>query len=355
MKKQNPISALMKKNENGTVVFILICFFVAIIVLQLITGAVAGSVEYPTFITPMNLLNILSQNTCAGIMAIGMLLVIITGGIDLSVGMLSSLVAIFCAKCIADWGVLTPIAVILSLILAVGVEIGMGYIISRKKVEPFIITLGGMITFQGVALVICHSQEVRLAGELEALKTNVLNIQANGIALQLPIYVFIFIAIVIIFWLLLKYTKYGRRLYAVGSNKDAAFLAGIDVKNMTLSAYAFNGLLVGIASIILLARVNVANITIGDGYEIDAIAAAVIGGAAMSGGKGNAWGTFFGAILLGSIGNAMTMLHLNSEWQYVAKGAIIIAAVTAGAISASMAARKSASRKENEAINKAAE
>ena len=354
MKKQNPISALMKKTENGTVVFILICFFVAIIVLQLISGAVAGSVEYPTFITPMNLLNILSQNTCAGIMAIGMMLVIITGGIDLSVGMLSSFTAIFCAKCIADWGVATPVAIILAIVLAVGLEMGMGFIISRTKVEPFIITLGGMITFQGVALVMCHSQEVRLSGELEALKTNLINVESNGVALQLPAYVFIFIAVVIIFWLILKYTKYGRRLYAVGSNKDAAFLAGIDVKNMTLSAYAFNGLLVGIASLILLARVNVANITIGDGYEIDAIAAAVIGGAAMSGGKGNAWGTFFGAILLGSIGNAMTMLHLNSEWQYVAKGAIIIAAVTAGAVSATLASKKSASRKENEAVNKAA-
>jgi ribose/xylose/arabinose/galactoside ABC-type transport system permease subunit len=118
----------------------------------------------------------------------------------------------------------------------------------------------------------------------------------------------------------------------VGSNRNAAYLAGIGVKNIVLSTYTLNGLLVSIAAIMLLARVNTAIITIGQNLEIDVIAATVVGGVALSGGKGNIWGTFIGAILLGTIANAMNILRLQSEWQFVVKGIIIIAAISAGAI-----------------------
>ena len=129
----------------------------------------------------------------------------------------------------------------------------------------------------------------------------------------------------------MKYTKYGRRCNAIGANRNAAYLAGINVKNTVLSTYALNGLIVGIAAIMLLSRVNTAIITTGQNLEIDVIAAVVVGGTALSGGKGNIWGTFIGAILLGSIANGMNILRLQSEWQFVAKGVILIVAVAAGA------------------------
>ena len=133
--------------------------------------------------------------------------------------------------------------------------------------------------------------------------------------------------------LLLTYTKYGRRIYAVGTNPRAAFLAGIDVRNMRLSVYMIQGLLVGIGATMLLARINTGIITLGQGLEIDTIAMVVIGGTALSGGKGNIVGTLIGVLFLGSIANAMNLLRLPSEVQFLAKGLVVIIAVSAGDVS----------------------
>jgi len=338
--KESPIQqekkgfALFGRGENSTVIMMLVFFFIAIILIQLIISAASGKVVYPSFISPVNLLNILMQVAAVGIMAMGMTVVMVGGGIDLSVGMLTSFVTIFIAKCIMHWGLPLYAALILVIIVAVIMEMVMGFIISRFAVEPFIITLGGMIAFRGIALLICNSQEISTEGALSTLKTNLIQgaKDPSGLTLTIPIYVIVFIAITLIIWWLMKYTKYGRRVYAVGANRNAAYLAGIGVPNVIMSTYALNGLLVAIAAIMLLARVNTAIITVGQNLEIDVIAATVVGGVAMSGGKGNIWGTFIGAILLGSIANAMNILRLQSEWQFVAKGIIIIAAVTAGAI-----------------------
>lgn len=293
------------------------------------------------FFSPTNWLNILMQNSVVGIMAMGMTIVMIAGGIDLSVGYLTSLGGIFIAKSIMDWGIPVPGALILGVLICIGLEALMGLIIAGLNVEPFIITLGGSIAFRGIALLICQSREVVMSGQLEALKTNLIEgaKTTDGLNMTLPIYVIIFIAVAIIVWWVLKYTKYGRRIYAVGANANAAYLAGINVKNVKLSSYIINGFLVGIAAIVLLSRVGTAIITMGERMEIDVIAAVVIGGVAMSGGKGNAMGTFLGVILLGAITNGMTVLKLQAEWQFVAKGIIIIAAVAAGAISTRVAAK----------------
>lgn len=327
--------------ENSTVLTVMIGFFAAVILIQLFTSMAAGAVEYPSFISPENLLNIMMQVSVAGIMAMGMAMVMIGGGIDLSVGMLASFVALFIAKGTIDWGLGLGLSIVLVIIIAVAMETAMGLAISRLNVEPFIITLGGMITFRGVALLICNSQEISIQGALEPLKANLIDGAKgmSGLALVIPIYVLVFLAATVIIWWLMKYTKYGRRVYAVGANKNAAYLAGINVKNVVMSTYSLNGLLVAIAAIMLLARVNTAIITIGQYYEIDVIAATVVGGVAMSGGKGNIWGVFIGAIFLGTIANAMNIMRLQSEWQYVAKGMIIIAVVSAGAIVARSQAR----------------
>ena len=222
----------------------------------------------------------------------------------------------------------------------------------RSKVEPFIITLGGSICFQGIALLMSKSREITMPGhELDFVKSNLFETTtAGGTKIQLPIYIILFVVIAVIVWLVLKYTKYGRRVYAVGANPSAAFLAGVNVKNLKFSTYVINGLLVGIASIVLLGRVGTAIITNGQGAEINVIACVVIGGVAMSGGKGNGMGTFLGVLLLGAITNAMNVLGLRSEWQYVVKGAIIIAAVAISAVATKIAAARSLARQRQEAM-----
>lgn len=182
-----------------------------------------------------------------------------------------------------------------------------------------------------------------MGGALDGLKNSIipgLEDPTSGLNMNIPPYIFIFVAITIIIWWLMKYTKYGRRIYAVGANPQAAYLAGINVKNIVLSTYSINGLLVGIGATCLLARVNTAIITTGANKEIDVIAAVVVGGVAMSGGKGNIWGVFIGAFTMGAIENGLNILRVQAEWTYVAKGLIIIAAVSAGAIASMVSARR---------------
>jgi ribose/xylose/arabinose/galactoside ABC-type transport system permease subunit len=326
--------SLFQRHENLTVLSIFIGFVIIIVVLQLIMG---GGHRFPTFISPVNLLNILQQVGVPGIVAVGMTIVMISGGIDLSVGMLASLVSIVTATGISKWHLGVGPAILAGIMTAVVLETVMGYIISRTNVEPFIITLGGMITFQGIALLLCNSREVIMKGELDFLKTNLIRGAKDPVSrlnLIIPPYVLIFFVIALLGGLLLNYTKYGRRIYAVGTNPHAAYLAGINVRNMKLSVYVIMGFLVGIGAVMLLARVNTGIITLGQGLEIDSIAMVVIGGTALKGGKGNIVGTLIGVFFLGSIGNAMNMLRLPSEVQFVAKGLVVIIAVTAGDVSA---------------------
>jgi ribose/xylose/arabinose/galactoside ABC-type transport system permease subunit len=342
-----------KRFENFTVLSIFLAFVVIIVVLQLI---MRGTSQFPTFISPVNLLNIIQQIGVPGIIAVGMTMVMISGGIDLSVGMLASLVAIVTALGISKWHIGTIPSVMAGVSSAVVLETLLGYIISRTKVEPFIITLGGMITFQGIALLLCNSREVMMKGELNFFKVNLIEgakDPVSGLNLVIPPYVLIFIVITMLAWILLTYTKYGRRIYAVGANPVAAYLAGIDLKNMKLSVYAINGFLVGIGAVMLLSRINVGIITLGQGLEIDTIAMVVIGGTALRGGKGNIWGTLIGVIFLGSIGNAMNMLRLPSEVQFVAKGVIVILAVSAGDVYANLS--EAMSRKKKQVFTKRAD
>lgn len=338
--------SFLKKSDITTVLVILIGFIAAMFVAELIGG------EF-RFFTVTNWLNILMQNSVVGIMAAGMTLVMIAGGIDLSVGYLNSLGGILAAKAVVDWGAPLGVSILAAIVVCIGLQAIMGWIIAKLEVEPFIITLGGSICFQGVALLICKSREIVTQGQFAFLKTNLLGERktTGGLTLSFPVYVVIFIIVAVIVWLVLKYTKYGRRVYAVGANPSAAYLSGINVRMIKFSTYIINGALVGLGSVLLLSRVGTAIITNGAGLEIDVIAAVVIGGVAMSGGKGNGMGTFLGVILLGAITNAMNVLKLQSEWQFVAKGAIIIVAVAIGAISALITEKNTLRRQKAEALS----
>jgi ribose/xylose/arabinose/galactoside ABC-type transport system permease subunit len=325
--------SLFKRYENLTVLSIFASFVAIIVVVQLIA---TGGSKFPTFISPVNVVNILQQVAVPGIIAVSMTMVMISGGIDLSVGMLASLVSIVVALGISKWNLGVGPSILLGVASAVVLETVMGFIISRTRIEPFIITLGGMISFQGIALLLSNSREVVMKGELDFLTINLIEgarDPVTGLILRVPPYVLVFFVIALIGGLVLTYTKYGRRIYAVGTNSRAAFLAGIDVKNVRLSVYVIQGLLVGIGATMLLARINTGIITLGQGLEIDTIAMVVIGGTALSGGRGNIVGTLIGVLFLGSIGNAMNMLRLPSEVQFLAKGLVIIVAVSAGEVS----------------------
>jgi ribose/xylose/arabinose/galactoside ABC-type transport system permease subunit len=325
--------SLFKRYENLTVLSIFASFVAIVVLVQLIT---TGGSRFPTFISPINIANILQQVAVPGIVATSMTMVMVSGGIDLSVGMLASLVSIIVALGISEWHIGVGPSILLGVTSAVVLETIMGFIISRTRIEPFIITLGGMISFQGIALLLCNSREVVMKGELNFLTTNLLEGARDPVThliLRVPPYVVAFFVIALLGGLLLTYTKYGRRIYAVGTNPRAAFLAGIDVKNMRLSVYTIQGLLVGIGATMLLARINTGIITLGQGLEIDTIAMVVIGGTALSGGKGNIVGTVIGVLFLGSIANAMNLLRLPSEVQFLAKGLIVIIAVAAGDVS----------------------
>jgi len=344
---------IFKKNsELQTVVTITVLFVAAVLLYQVVNSLVTkGFVEYPSFIYPSNLFNILQQNAAVGIMALGMTVIMLTGTIDLSVGMMTSLVAIFIAKAVMDWDVPPGMAIFYALLICVGIEMFMGFIIAWLNVESFIITLGGMIACRGIALLISNSQEVAMRQNLAWFKSNVFDlfnpegIKVFNLKLNLPYYVILFFILTVITWAILKYTKFGRRVYAIGNNPQAAFLSGINVKLTRLMAFVFNGVCVAVGATMQLVRVNTGIITVGQNMEIDVIAAVVIGGVAMSGGKGSVMGAFIGAILMGTITNAMTIMRIQQEWQFLVKGLIIIAAAAAGAVSEMFRPRSAMRRK----------
>ena len=340
-------------NANMNVVVIWLAFILIVTLYQALSLSPG---QFPTMISPSNLSNVFSQVSATGIMAMGMAMIMIAGGIDLSVGMLVSFVVLYTAKTYIDYGFPLQQSLITAVLLAVCMSAGLGFIISRLHVEPFIITLGGMITFRGVALLIVRSQEISMQGAMDPLKRSLIPDLKDpaGLLVNIPPYIFIFIAVTVVIWIIMRFTKYGRRIYAVGANKHAAYLAGINVKNIVWSTYIISGFLVSIAAICLLSRVNTAIITTGQNKEIDVIAAVVVGGVAMSGGKGSIWGVFIGAILMGTIENGMNVMRLAAEWQYVAKGLIIIGAVSAAAIFATMQNRRQLKLKQDASLAAAA-
>jgi ribose transport system permease protein len=275
----------------------------------------------PVFISPRNILNILQQVSMLGIVAVGATMVIISGEFDLSVGNLMAMAGCLMAYMMVRGGNPTLVA-IFGIILCIGTQALVGLIITRFKVTSFIITIGMMQVYYGIAQIITQGSEIPFghAGvKFEAMgRTTIMSI---------PTPVYFFIAVCIIFYLFFRYTRFGRRLFGLGENPEAAFLAGIDVKNYKVVVFGINGLLAGLAAVIVLSRIGVGTISIGNGYELDAIAAAVIGGTALSGGKGSIVGTFIGVIFIQVISNSLNIVGVSTFWKYVTTGGIIIIAV----------------------------
>ncbi len=296
----------LKQNRTIPLFLTMVVYIVVIAILE------------PQFVSAYNIKNVLLQVSVTGIVTLGMTIVIISGGIDLSVGFLISfaccVMAYLLNKEVGEfWVALTGV------VMCVALQSMVGYVISRTKVEPFIITLGMYSIYKGAALLTTGGFEIPLVDQFETMGRSTL--------LGLPTPVYIFLGLCLIFTFLFRYTVFGRQLFAVGENNDAAFLAGIQVKNFKVKVYAINGLLLGLASIVLLSRIGSGNPNIGSGLELDSIAAAVVGGAALSGGRGTVFGTFIGVVFLGIIGNSMNLVGVESYWQNVTLGSIISVAV----------------------------
>lgn len=273
------------------------------------------------FARPANLINILKQASINGILATGMMFVIISGGIDLSVGSIVALSGVVAAS-FAHPGEY-PLIVPLVLALVVGAIVGLvnGAGVAYGGLPPFIITLGTMTIVRGVALIAANGQPVfNVTKEFEAA--------AGGFVLErIPNLVVYYVIITLVLAFVLTKTVFGRRVYAVGGNETAARVSGIHVDKIKLAVYTLSGFLAGVAGFLLASRIISGNPTSGQAYELDAIAAVVIGGVSMSGGSGKWYGTVIGALMIAIISNGLDILNVSSHFQLIIKGLIIIVAV----------------------------
>lgn len=320
----------VRGHDNSPILLVLL---VMVFVISMIESVLKGQIN---FLSGMNISNVLLQVSVTGILALGMAMVMISGGIDLSIGNMLSFIATGMAYLMKTRGWNELQTILLAIVVSVGLQVIMGLIISRTKIEPFIVSLGFMSIYRGFTYLITNGREITIIGKLQFLKDVVFRI--NLFVITVPIVLFIALAIIV--WLVVKYTKFGRRIYAVGGNENAAYLAGINIKNFKVLIYAINGLFVAIASMTLLARLGTGAPVMGFGKEIEVIAAVVVGGIALSGGKGNIWGAMIGVLLLGIISNALNIIGVDPYWQYIISGLLIILAVLIGYYSSIRTAKK---------------
>ena len=273
----------------------------------------------PVFLTAPNLLNILQQSSINACIALGMTLVIVTGGIDLSVGPIAALAAVISASLMVS-GVPIPVAILAA--LGVGALCGLfnGVLVAYAGLQPFIVTLGGLSLYRALSLIYAGGNPVfGIPPEFRAL--------TNGDIMGVPTPVVIVAILALLCWIVLNKTPLGEYLMAVGGNQEAARIAGVPVARTKISAFVISGVLASIAALILVGRLGAAEPTLGNLWELDAIAAAAIGGASLMGGKGSIVGTILGAIILGSLRNGLTLMNVQAFYQLLATGIIIIAAM----------------------------
>lgn len=272
------------------------------------------------FLSSANILNVLRQVSINAILAFGMTYAILIGGIDLSVGSVLALCGTVVTGLITRNGVPISVAVVIGLILGLSLGLFNGVIIAKTGIPPFIVTLAMMQIARGVAYVYTNGQPIRITdGAFIGIGTGYLG------PIPLPI---IYTALIfIIVSILLNKTRFGRHVYALGGNADAAKFSGIKINRVTIAVYAMIGLLSAICGIVLCSRMYSGQPTIGIGFELDAIAAVVLGGTSMSGGIGNLGGTLLGALIIGVLNNGLNLLNINSFWQLIIKGAVILFAV----------------------------
>lgn len=273
-----------------------------------------------TFLTPKNMFNILRQNASNLFLATGMTMVIILGGIDLSVGSVIALSGVVAAGCVVNFGL--PEAVGFIAAVAVGAVVGLfnGFIICKTDIPPFIVTLASMNITKGIALVLTGGAPIRCM-------TDAFKFPGAGYVGPVPTPVILMIVIFVIAAFMINKTQLGRHIYAVGGNVQAAKFSGISVQKVKFIVYAYTGVMAGIAGVVIASRLYSGQPTAGDGAEMDAIASVVVGGTSMSGGSGRIGGTLIGVLIIGVLNNGLNLMGVDSNFQYIVKGLVILLAV----------------------------
>ena len=322
------VAQVGKRQTKATQSLVLIVIIVAI--------CVVTAVVNPRFLRVQNLINIFQQISILGIVACGIGMLLVAGQIDISVGTQVSLMGVILSMVIQRmlglpdgnvpaWQAALGIPLAVAVTFVVGLLLGLlnGIVVIKSRASSFIITLGFQVVYAGAALLTSRGASYMLFGKFELLgRGRILNI--------VPIPILFFLGMVIITFVVLKYLRYGRFLYAIGGNRKAAYVSGINTNRITLTAFVIVGLCNALAALILISRVGSALATTGDSYALDALAAVIVGGVSIAGGKGSALNIFLGVLLIGLISNALIIMNVNPYVRQVVLGLIIIVAVTIG-------------------------
>jgi len=271
------------------------------------------------FYSPSNLLEIILQSSINAILAVGMTLVVMCKGIDLSVGSIVGLSSMITASVLPSG---LPLAIFAGLVIGVGCGLLNGIVIAKLKMPDFIVTLGAMSIYRGAALIFSSGQPIyQIADDFRAI--------FSGTVAGIPTPVIIAVVFAVLAYLLVRFTTLGEHIIAVGGNEEAARLSGVAVDRVKITVYALSGFCSAVAGFVLVARIGAAEPIGGTGFELQAIGASVIGGASLFGGEGNPIGSLVGALTLAALQNGLTLLNVQSFWQYVASGLVVILAVFA--------------------------
>lgn len=274
------------------------------------------------FFQVSNFLNIIRQSSILGIVAMGMTLVILTAGIDLSVGSVMTVAACVAGVGATAWGLGPVAAIALGTVCGVALGVLNGIIITQGKIQPFIATLGMMTAAGGIALLVTGGMPIT------GIPSSMLAAGSSTIGeAGIPVSVFVFAAVAIISWVLLNKTTFGRNIIALGGNAEAARTSGIRVERMLIAVYAISGLFSSIGGFVLMGRINSSNALMGGGMELQAITAVALGGTSLAGGFGSIGGTVIGVITIGVLNNGLDLMNVSAAWQRVILGTMIILVV----------------------------
>lgn len=292
-----------------------------VIVLAIVLESIFFAVYAPQFLSLPNLINIALSIAITGILAVGMTAVILTGGIDLSVGSVAALAGIVAAMAAAS-GATGAVALAALAALGVGLAVGAfnGLMVSRFRVPPFVVTLAMLTICRGLAFVITEGRSV------SDLPPG-FGLFGRELFLRVPVPVWLMLLVFAAGWFVLKRMTFGRYVYAVGGNREAAFLAGVNIKGVTMLVYVLNGLMVGLAGLVLASRLGAGVPNAGNQYELDVIAAVVVGGTSLNGGRGSVIATLWGAVFIGVLNNGLNLANVDPYVQKIALGIVILLAV----------------------------
>ena len=302
--------------------------FIVLAILLIFFGAVS-----PRFFSNFNIISILVTVSINGLLAIGMTFAILSGGIDLSVGTVMALTSTMVGYSLVNWSLPVPVAIMIA--MATGMTIGFvnGFFVAKIKVPPFIASLGTMMIASGISILITKARPIHLVSFPNF--TEIAQGSLVGIlfpSFKLPNSILIFVAATIVAAFVLGKTIFGRYVYAIGSNEEAVRLSGVKVDNFKILIYMVAGLFSGLAGVMMTARLASAQPVMGSGYELNAIAAVVLGGTAMRGGEGGVVRTVIGVTIMTALLNGMRIIGIDSTWQMVVTGVVVILAVTVDAL-----------------------